>query len=657
MRTRIDVCEVCGIINPRLVFDGWIDSVVCKLIIEEKETKKRIYSKTLKETKSKAHYISFNIPLSKATAFNMIAITTDGKKEIFHSFPSTVNRRIIQKIKPKPHTTKLKRQKFSNKNTLDMRNEQHYNQWIRKYENFEPVEEYEYAPLISIVMPVYNVPSQYLEECLDSILQQTYQNLEICIADDCSTNEETIATLRKYQELDSRVKVLFRKENGHISKATNSALSLASGEFVGLMDNDDALDRHALNEVVRVLNTDKEIDFIYTDEDKIDLQGKRSDPHFKSDFSIDSLYGGNFICHFSVIRKTLIDKIGGFRAGYEGAQDFDLFLRLTNETNAIVHIPKILYHWRMIPGSTALESSSKNYAGEAGKRALIDYFAKKNIDVNIETVVNTHYFVEYLYEKEPTVGVVVHVTINDAYKCIDSILNETTYQNYRIIIFADSNLNIDWVENNSNIAQVDIFTVSKNSTFIKEFNHVYKDIDVEHFAFLDQNTIITSSNWLDIMIGYSMQEKIGVVGCKVLDRINMVIKSGIIFDYKAIPMDATLPTYHNDYGVYGRLLVPYNYAAVESICFVVAKNKVITGNSFNSSFNIEFANYDLCLRLLEMGYRNVMIPQIKVKITKQYRKSKKSNNALFMNIWGDKINRDRFYNPNLSRKRVFRLDK
>ena len=249
-----------------------------------------------------------------------------------------------------------------------------YNKWLDENKCINEKKELKYKPLISIVIPVYNVKREYLEECIDSVLNQTYDNFEICIADDCSTNEETVNTLKEYEKRDKRIKVVYRKTNGHISEATNSAIEIASGEFIGLLDNDDILDEYALYEVVLKLNENKDLDMIYTDEDKLNSNGEYSYPNFKPDWSPDTFNSSNYICHFTVLRKSIVNKIGGFRSEYNGSQDYDLFLRFTEQTNKICHIPRILYHWRVIEGSTAAAGSNKNYAYEAGILALEDSF-------------------------------------------------------------------------------------------------------------------------------------------------------------------------------------------------------------------------------------------------------------------------------------------
>ncbi|WP_407960125.1 glycosyltransferase family 2 protein [Enterococcus faecium] len=262
-----------------------------------------------------------------------------------------------------------------------------YAEWISRHEKPDLKEQrkeaqgFAYRPLISILMPVYNVEIKWLEKCIDSVLDQTYDHWELCISDDASTDPAIRKCLESYQAKDDRIKVVFRQENGHISLATNSALEMAEGEFIALLDNDDELPPFALYEVAKVLNIHPELDLIYSDEDKIDADGNRFDPHFKADWSPDTLMGNNYISHLGVYRTSIVKKLGGFRKGYEGSQDYDLVLRVTEQIPAdhIYHIDRVLYHWRTIPGSTASNGEAKSYIYDSGVKALTDALSRRNI--------------------------------------------------------------------------------------------------------------------------------------------------------------------------------------------------------------------------------------------------------------------------------------
>jgi len=245
---------------------------------------------------------------------------------------------------------------------------------------------FEYQPLISIVVPTYNTDINFLEACIESVQNQSYSNWQLCLADDASTDPEVRRIIEDYARKDSRIVYTFREKNGHISMASNSALELAGGEFVGLLDHDDVLWPNALFEVVSVLNQDKKTDFVYSDEDKLSENGKRhEDPYFKPDWSPEQLRCHNYITHFSVIRRTLVNKVGGFRKGVEGAQDWDLFLRVSLHTDKIKHIPTILYSWRKAPTSTALRADAKDYAWKVQEKVLEDDLKARNLKGEVQT--------------------------------------------------------------------------------------------------------------------------------------------------------------------------------------------------------------------------------------------------------------------------------
>ena len=634
MKYRIDDCTIGGVINPTLTLIGWVENNANKIVI--KSNGEIINEKVIKKVRQKVTTFHYEIPLLKDQNRYQIYFVDNNDREILvKSISANKIQRLIHKYETrfrfiksyKFHDRRLrKKQDVYYKNTIDYKDSEQYTRWLKKHQSFCEIENYTYKPKISIVMPVYNVPGEYLGYCLDSILNQTYQNFEICIADDCSTNQDTIDTLHKYMKKDNRIKVVFREKNGHISRATNSALELVTGEFVGLMDNDDKLEKHALNEVVHVLNQNPHLDFIYTDEDKVDMEGNRSDPHFKSDFAIDSLYGGNYICHFSVIRKALIDQIGGFRQGYEGAQDFDLFLRLTEVTEKIYHIPKVLYHWRMIPGSTAVGGDgAKNYAADAGKRALEDYFNRKNIKVNIDNFISTNYFVEYLFDKEPKVEILIYNYQNQK-EVLESIKNMTIFENYHV-------------------------TVLEQNKAIKAVNEIIYKIKADYLIFIDANSQIISVDWIDILVGYASQKHIGVVGCKIIDDLGLVKASGYHVSLKNNKIYTNGPLHYKDYGYNGRLLIPYDYTLVEDKVMAVEKSKF---QDLNTNYSIVVALYDLQLKLLENGYNNVMVPQVEIM---NFSDEDQDKIELILKQYRDTISKVKYYNPNFMIEKSYCIEK
>jgi len=318
------------------------------------------------------------------------------------------------------------------KQLIRLDEEKVYQMWIQQNEHYLEAYNFDFKPLISIVMPVYNTEAKWLKEAINSVINQGYENWELCIADDASTSPETIKVLKKYEQHYKNIKVCYRIENGHISKASNDALALASGEYVAFLDHDDTLAPFALAEVVKVLNKNKNLKLIYSDEDKIDENNRRFAPHFKSDWNPDMLFSQNYVSHLTVLERSIIDKTEKFRVGYEGSQDYDLLLQCLKFINKdeIEHISKVLYHWRAIEGSTALESNQKNYTTQAGIKALESYFKdEKNVTVSEGLLPNT-YKVNYPLIGNPLVSIMIPTKDNHELleQCVSSIVEKTLYQ-------------------------------------------------------------------------------------------------------------------------------------------------------------------------------------------------------------------------------------
>ena len=300
------------------------------------------------------------------------------------------------------------------------------------------IDDFQKQPLISIIVPVYNVDVKWIKKAVQSIKEQIYTNWELCIADDASTNTELVEYLKEISN-DPKIKVVFREKNGHISEASNSAIDIAKGEFLVLMDNDDVIHPQALYKIVRAVNKNPTVGLIYSDEDKMELNGTRCDPIFKSDYSPDYLLSTNYFCHLTAIRKDLVDKVGGFRKGYEGSQDYDLFLRVVEliKEKDIVHIPDVLYSWRKIPGSTALTYDQKGYAQIASFKALEDTIERRKIDGVLSEGLQGGFFrIKYNIKNEPLISIIV-VSENsnkNLKECINSVLKKTDYKNYEIVL-------------------------------------------------------------------------------------------------------------------------------------------------------------------------------------------------------------------------------
>lgn len=558
-----------------------------------------------------------------------------------------------------------------NKSLLNPLDIEDYNEWLKYGEAGGEYEELKYRPLFSVLIPVYNVKGKYLRECLDSVLKQEYDNYEICVVDDASTSRETLGVLKEY-EGNEKIKIKYRKQNGHISRATNDALAMASGEYIVLMDNDDLLSENALYEVAKVLDNDKKIDMVYSDEDKITERGRRCDPNFKSDWAPDSLLSSNYISHLGVLRKSIVDKIGGFRVGFEGAQDYDLYLRFTEQTDRIHHIPKVLYHWRMVKGSTAVTMENKDYALERGRLALEDALKRRGIKGEAKIADNCpYYYIEYKIDIEPKVSIIVPMKdkAEMTRKCLESVYEKTDYSNYEVIVVDNNSVEKESFElfdeykkrfNNFKVLKADY-----EFNYAKINNMAVKKSEGDYLVLLNNDIEVISSNWLGMMVGYAMQKHIGAVGAKLLYPDGTVQHAGVV-----LGLGVASHVFCGEEGEKvswgGRLSVPFDYSAVTAACLVVSKKKWNEVGGMEEELKVAYNDVDFNLKLLEKGYYNVVLPMIKLyhyesksrgKDDSPEKKKRFDDEQDFMRKkWKNRIENDEFYNPNYSRKKYYMLD-
>lgn len=547
-----------------------------------------------------------------------------------------------------------------------------YLEWLSLHKPEKSGSDFAYEPLLSILIPVYNISKDLLSKCIESVLKQSYTNFEICLADDRSTNEETIRALSYFENLDDRIKIVYRNENGHISKATNSAFEISSGEFIAFMDNDDELAPNALFEVVKALNEDSSLDFIYSDEDKIDINGLFCDPHFKPDYSPDTLLSLNYICHFTTVRRSLFEQVGGCEVGLEGAQDYDLFLKITERTNRIHHIPKILYHWRMIPGSTAASLDNKDYASNKGKIALENALRRRKISGTIEVdTVSSYYRIQYQADAMASIIIPMKDFADVTKRCLQSIYDKTSYKNFEILLINNRSCEqasydlFDYYQKQYDNLQVIDADIEFNYSIIN--NMAVKQAKGDVLVFLNNDTEILSPNWLTDLVGYAQQQHIGTVGAKLLYPDMTIQHGGIILGLGGVASHAYIGSAREDNGMYGRLRVPYNYSGVTAACLAVRKNVFYEVNGFDEELSVAYNDVDLNLKILESGYYNVFLPQVELihyesksrgldTCSEKYKRFQKEQDFMY-NKWDKKVRRDHFYNPNFSYKGWFVLDR
>lgn len=553
-----------------------------------------------------------------------------------------------------------------------------YAEWITRHENIdlksqqEQSKKFDYRPLISIAMPVYNVEIKWLEKCIDSVINQTYDNWELCISDDASTDSKIKKCLEAYEQKEPRIKVVFRKENGHISLATNSALEIATGEFIALLDNDDELPPHALFEVVKVLNERPELDVIYSDEDKIDAEGNRFDPHFKADWSPDTLMGNNYISHLGVYRSSIVKSLGEFRKGYEGSQDYDLVLRVTEQIpeDHIYHIDKVLYHWRTIPGSTASSGEAKSYIYDSGVKALTDALNRRGIKGTVRPgLISGFYEVTYEVLQEELVSVIIPTKngYDDLKLCVDSIIEKTSYPNYEIIIAdngsTDPKMQELFAEYKKQLDErfiVELIDIPFNYSRIN--NLAAKKASGKYLLFLNNDTEVIEPNWMTTMVSYAQFDRIGCVGAKLYYPDDTTQHAGVLVGIGGVAGHALNNYDRTHCGYFGRLVIDVNYLAVTAACMMVKAADFKAVNGFDETLEVAFNDVDLCLKIYELGRYNVYAHQVELyhfesksrgyEDTPEKQKRFAGEIKKMQDKWPAYIAHDPFYNDNLTKEGI-----
>ena len=517
--------------------------------------------------------------------------------------------------------------------------------------------EFSYRPKISIIVPVYNTDEKILTEMIESVIKQTYDNWELCIADDASTMPHVKKVLKSYRDKDRRIKVVFRTTNGHISVSSNSALELVTGEFVSLMDHDDMIPPNALYEFIRVLNQNPDIDMIYSDEDKIDMDKRHYEPFFKPDWSPDYLESAMYTAHLAIYRKTIIDKIGGFRTECDGAQDYDFVLRFTEQTHKIAHVDKILYHWRAIPGSTAASMDQKNYVVEAGFRALewrLNRTGRKGT-VRIGKYAGCFDILVHIPDNPlisiiiPTAGKTVKLNnrhVNLVTNCVASINKTSTYHNYEIIIVDNGDL--------SESTLIDLKNADcRFITFADSIFNISKKINLgvsisngKHLILLNDDIQVITPEWIERMLEQTLKQGVGVVGAKLLYSDNTTQHMGVAH-CKGLPDHVRKLFPRDDPGYFFSSVAVRNYLGVTGACMLTPVSLFKEAGGFTEKFTINYSDIDYCLKLREAGFRTVWTPHAELYHFESMCREAivaKDEIQLYLERWGHITRRDPFYN-------------
>jgi len=551
--------------------------------------------------------------LLRAIALSIKGVQPKNLKKVYKAMKEQGIRKTIKKV----DATIWGKPQFVDEN-------EKYQEWIRQNEptkeelEQQRKEKFAIQPKISILVPMYNTPYKFFKELVACLIQQTYENWELCLADGSPKQDET---LKKIYEQDKRIQYKFLGENKGIAGNTNECIKMATGDFIALFDHDDLLPIFSLYEIVKCINEHPEVEFIYTDEDKITTLDKpRFNPHFKPDFSLDFLRANNYICHFSVFKKELMDQLEGERSKYDGAQDFDIILRVSELTKNIIHIPKVLYHWRVHPNSTAqAEVESKPYAFEAGIPAIQDHLERMGLKGTVEHGASLGtYRIRYQFEGNPKVSIVIpNKDEKETLKtCVQSILEKTTYENYEIII----------VENNSETEEIFAYYKEleqnekikvvryqdKGFNYSKIINLGVKSAEGEFIVQLNNDTEIETTDWLEDMLGFCSREDVGAVGVKLFYPDNTIQHAGIVFgvDRVATHLFRGLPRHLHGY--FARESSIQDFSAVTAACMMAKKSVYEEVGYMDEDMPVAFNDLDFCLKIRQTGKLIVYDPFVTV---------------------------------------------
>lgn len=525
------------------------------------------------------------------------------------------------------------------------------------------------APLISVVMATYKPDLRFLKKAVKSVLKQRYSNWQLCIVDDGSNDPSLAKYLTSLPEKDKRIKVKINQRNQHISLASNDAVSLTDGGYLAFLDHDDELHREALHCVASKLSYEPGIKIIYTDEDKIDSKNKHFSPHYKSDWNQFLFYSQNYLSHLTVLDSNLFNTIGGFRKGFEGSQDYDLLLRCLQkiDESQIAHIPEVLYHWRAIKGSTALDEGQKGYAAEAGLKSLSEHIARVCPSANVEHGdLPTTYKVNWPSPVSPP-SVAIIIPTRDKKQllesCINSILNLTDYGNYKIYVIDNNSQDSEAIryltklhnENN----KINVTHDSREFNYSALNNAAVGSIKEEFVLLLNNDIEVISSNWLTEMVSCALQPNIGCVGAKLYYPDGRIQHAGVIIGLGGVAGHSHKYADRNNKGYFGRLVLRQNLSAVTAACMLVRRELYIQVGGFDEQhLKVAFNDVDFCLKLLMAGYKNVWTPFAELchhesvsrgqDICDEKRARFQSEVFFMKNKWTEVLKMDPYYNPNLT---------
>lgn len=531
----------------------------------------------------------------------------------------------------------------------------------------------------SVIVPVYNSKPEWLEDLFNSVVNQTYGNWQLVLVDDASPSEATRAKLAELAKCDKRVTIIWREKNGHIVRASNDGLKQSKGSFVLFLDHDDCLSTHALNELAHAIKRNPSAKLIYSDEDLMSESGQRLRPHFKSGWNPDLLLSHNYVTHIACYPKNFVEELGGFSEGLDGAQDYDLVLRATARLTPreIVHIPKVLYHWRMVEGSTASQSSAKSYATVAGLKALQSYMQSKQMETQvIDGNMTNFYTVTWpLPTVLPKVSVIIPTKdgLEVLKPCIESIVATANYPSLEIVIIDNGSEKAETIsylsslcpkiEQRENPEPINVIVVKDpgDFNFSRLMNLGASTATGEILLLLNNDVEALAEGWLQAMVRHACREDIGCVGAKLLYPDLSIQHAGVIIGLGGYAAHSHRGLPRNHPGYFGRAQIAQNLSAVTAACLMVKKSVFESVAGFDESFRVAYNDVDFCLRVMQTGLRNIYVPEAELihhesktrgeDVCPEKRRRFDGEKQRLLDRWKSIVSDDPYYNPNLTRSR------
>lgn len=536
-----------------------------------------------------------------------------------------------------------------------------YNIWAKKsLKRFlNKTKYYEESSLkISLIVACYNTPINLFDEMLNSVLRQSYSNWELCIADGSDNTALQDFVESRYKNND-KIKYRYLNHNGGISENMNAALEMTTGDYIGFFDHDDLLTSNALEEMIKCINEHEDAQMLYSDEDKTNESADRYFfPHFKPDFNLDLLLTSNYICHFLVVKRELLENIGAFRKEYDGAQDYDFVLRCASflKGEGIYHIPRILYHWRVHEGSTAGKAESKSWAFDAGKAALEDYLKYNHIIGHVENSFAPGYYrVKYDLKEKPLVSIILtnvkdKKTLN---KCIQSIKGHTNYDNYELIVVGNN----DIVKDSYFEDVTYVKTEAKNNDSISK-NIGAKNANGKYLLFLNASLLITDENWLTEMLSVCQRDNTGIVGSQLLTNKQKIVHAGIVIRHDGQLLYPYQGKKRETLGYNGYVQSIRDYSAVSSDCLMINKRLYEQVEGFNESIDDLVSGIDLCLKVKSLNKLVIYDPFVCLQFDANHinKGISKKDKVYLIDKWRSYVDNDPSYNPHFSDRYAFTLD-